>query len=162
MLGTMAGGRTTLTPSAKAPTVPLERTGSAAKATMVHRERAGKVNGIDVATKVGGSVMEKEAATTKSTMRASTRRRPKTKRGAKAIGSMFKITSPKMEGHRPAAESPSTRGGKMPTLTTSKQHGANLLLRVRGQRRARIHLRVRLQDHLGKLQLANILLRRSL
>ena len=162
MLGTMAGGRTTLTPSAKAPIVPPERTGSAAKATMVHRERAGKVNGFDVATKVGGSVMEKEAATTKSTMRASTRRRPKTKRRAKAIRSMLKVTSPNMDLHRAAAESHSTIGGKMPTLTTSKQHGANLLLRVRGQRRARIHLRVRLQDHLGKVQLANILRRRSL
>ena len=162
MLGTMAGGRTTLTPSAKAPTVPLERTGSAAKATMVHRERAGKVNGFDMATKVGECVVETEAATTKSTMRATTRRRPKTKRGAKAVGSMLRITSPNMEGHRPAAESLSTRGGKMPTLTTTKEHGATLLLRVGGQRRARLHLRVRLHRHFGKLQLANILLRRSL
>ena len=146
-IGRLAGGRTTRTPAARAPMLP--------------RERTGKMKSGDMVCLVGGSVMEKEAATTGFIIEATTPRRAKTERRAKAARRMFKLTSANGDLHRPAAESHSMIGGKMPTLSTPKKQGANMLLRVRGQRRARLQLRVRLHGRHGVTVPVGEALRRS-
>jgi len=105
-------------------------------APLIVDKMAARRNGIEVVNWVVVNAMVNEAATTETTIKASTKRRARAK-------TRFENTLRDMALLRAAAVSHSTTGGKMMLIATTKCAGANRLLRQLRVRRTSLHRRVR-------------------